>query len=135
MQSINPEINAMHAAFCEALGHNIPQMPRHERGWNDALHWGMTPDCVKLVIKARQARIKAGVRHPECLLFKNVAGTDEAIADVIEEAAAIRAKMRVKVYSAGKAEVLRATGRPDAPEQGKTMPFSEVIKGLRKAAE
>ncbi len=133
MNSINPEINALHAAWCEAIGYEVRQMARHERGWRDALACGLTPDCVRLVVKARQARIRAGVRHDECLLFRNIAGSEEAIADVLEEAAAIRAKLRVKVVPAGKAAVLRATGRPAEPETGPARPMAEVIEAMRKA--
>ncbi len=135
MESINPEINAMHEAFCQARGIDLALNGCTERQWDDAIKMGMTPDDVRMVIKSRKERIKAGVRHEECLKIRNIAGSEDAIAEVLEEVAAIKAKLRVKVYPAGKAEVLRATGRPDEPEQGKTMPFSEVIKGLRKAVE
>ena len=133
MDSINPEINAMHWAYCEALGYEFPLLPNMERGWSDALKIGMTPECVRMVVKDRQARIKAGVRKPECLMFRNIAGSEEAIGDVMQEAAAIRAKMRVKVVDSGKAQVLRATGRSAEPEQSTAKPISEYIEALRKA--
>lgn len=133
MQSINPEINAIHAAYCEATTFELPMMPHFERQWYEALQCGMTPDCVKLVVKSRMRRVAEKVRQPESLLLRNFCGSETAIADVICEAAAIRAKMRVKVYSTGKADVLRATGRPDQPEQGKTVSVKEVIQGMRSA--
>jgi len=108
-------------------------MPHFERQWHDALQCGMTTDDVKLVVKARMKRIAEKVRQPESLLLRNFCGSEAAICDVIQEAAAIRAKMRVKVFSAGKAEVLRATGRPDQPEQGRTMSMKEVIQGMKEA--
>ncbi len=135
MDSISPEINAMHAAFCEARGLDLPLNGCTERQWDNAIKMGMTPADVTLLIKARKERIKAGIRHEECLYMRNITGSEDVIANALEEIAAVKAKQRVKVYPAGKSEVLRATGRPDQPEQGKTMPFSEVIKGLRKAAE
>jgi len=134
MQSINPEINAIHQAYCEATSFELPMMPQFERQWFDALHSGMTPDCVKLVVKSRMRRIGDKVRQPESLLIRNFCGSEAAICDVLMEAAAIRANMRVKVLPQGKAEVLRATGRPDEPEQGRMIPVKEVIQAMRSAA-
>jgi len=133
MQSINPEINAIHQAYCEATTFELPMMPHFERQWFEALNCGMTCDCVKLVAKSRLRRIADKVRQPESLLLRNFCGSEAAICDVIQEAAAIRAKMRVKVFSAGKAEVLRATGRPDQPDQGPMRPISEVVEAMRQA--
>ena len=132
MESISPEINAMHHAYCEATGFDIPLAPYFERQWFEALNCGLTCDCVRLVIKERVRRIREQVRKPECLLLRNVAGSEAAIFDVLQEAAAIRARMRVKVMSPGKAEVLRATGRPVEPD-GNVRPISEVIEAMRRA--
>jgi len=92
----------------------------------------MTPDDVKLVIKARMKRIAAGVRHEESLYIRNIAGSEEAIANTMEEAAAIRATLRIKAYPASKAQALRATGREDEPERGSAVPISEVIQAMRR---
>jgi hypothetical protein len=135
MDSICPEINALHQAFCDARGFEVNMLPAHERWWSDAHKSGLTPDCIKLVVKARMKRIQAGVRHEESLMVRNIAGSDEAIANTVEEAAAIRAKMRVKVMPKGKADVLRATGRSAEPEQSTARPIGEYIEALRKAAE
>lgn len=132
MQSINSDVNSIHQAFCDARGFELNMHPTNERWWFDALKCGMTPDDVKLVIKARMKRIAAGVRHEECLAIRNIAGSDEAIANTMEEAAAIRATMRIKAYPASKAQALRATGREDEPEQGSAVPISEVIQAMRR---
>jgi ribosome maturation factor RimP len=134
MQSLNPAINEIHAAFCQALGYELVLLPPAERQWFEAIQMGMTPEDVRLIVKSRKDRIRAGVRHEECLRIRNIAGSDETISDALEESAAVKAKMRVKVYSAGKSEVLRATGRPDQPE-GKMMSVKEVIQGLRSAVQ
>jgi hypothetical protein len=134
MQSINPDINAIHAAYCEATSFELPMMPQFERQWYEALQCGLTYDCVKLVAKSRMRRVSDKVRQPECLLLRNFCGSEAAICDVIQEAAAIRAKMRVKVFPKEKAEILRATGRPDEPDQGPMRHISEVIECMRKAA-
>ena len=108
-------------------------MPQFERQWFEALNCGVTPDCVRLVVKSRLRRIADKVRQPECLLLRNFCGSEAAICDVIQEAAALRAKMRVKAFIPGKSEVLKATGRLDQPEQGTMRPVSEVIQAMRKA--
>jgi len=133
MESINPKINEIHKAFCEARGFELNLLPPIERQWRDAIQSGLTPNDVRMIVKARCQRIKDGVRHEECLMIRNIAGSEEAIANTIEEAAAIRAKMRVKVFSEGKADVLRGTGRPDQPEQGPVRHISEVIQAMRQA--
>ena len=133
MQSINPEINAIHQAYCEATTFELPMMPHFERQWHDALQSGMTCDCVRLVAKSRLKRIAEQCRRPECLLLRNFCGSEAAIGDVIQEAAMIRAKMRVKVFAPGKAEVLRATGRADEPEPLPVRPVGDVIEAMRRA--
>jgi len=132
MQSINSDVNSIHQAFCDARDLELNMHPTNERWWFDALKCGMTPDDVKLVIKSRMKRIAAGVRHEESLYIRNIAGSEEAIANTMEEAAAIRATMRIKAYPAGKAQALRATGRDDEPEQGGAVPISEVIQAMRR---
>jgi len=134
MQSINAEINAIHAAYCEATSFELPMMPHFERQWFEAIQCGMTPDCVRLVVKSRIKRIAQEARRPESLLLRNFCGSEAAICDVIQEAAALRAKMRMKVYPVAKAEVLRTTGRPDEPEQGPLRHISEVIQEMRRSA-
>jgi len=133
MQSINSDVNSIHQAFCDARGLELNMQNCQERWWFEALKCGMTPDDVKLVIKARMKRIAAGVRHEESLYIRNIAGSEEAIANTMEEAAAIRATMRIKVYPASKAQALRATGRPDAPEPSQARPIGEYIEELRRA--
>lgn len=133
MDSINPEINALHQAYCEATSFEVPLLPTFERQWFEAIKCGMKPDDVKLVVKTRMKRVAQEARRPESLLLRNFCGSEEAIGDVIQEAAAIRATMRIKVFPAGKADVLRATGRADEPEQEPMRPISEVIAAMRKS--
>lgn len=133
MDSINPAINAIHRSYCDATGFEINMSAPIERRWFDALNQGMTPDDVKLIIKTRLKRIRDGVRHPESLFLKNIAGSDEAIADALVEAAAARATMRIKAFPAGKAQALRDSGRDDEPESPPARPISEVIQAMRRA--
>jgi len=134
MDSINPQINEIHRAYCEATAFEIPLMACFERQWFEAIQNGLTADDVRLVVKDRMRRIRDGVRHQECLLIRNFIQTEEAVGEVLCEAAAIRARMRGKHFCPGKAEVLRATGRSDKPEDGPVLPIGEVIKAMRIAA-
>ncbi len=135
MESLNPKINTIHSAFCEAMGIDFVLLPPAERQWYEALKMGMTAEDVKLVVKCRKERIRAGIRHEECLRIRNIAGSEDAICNALEEVAAARAKLRVKVFSTGKAQALRDTGRADAPEQGPMRHISEVMQEMRKAAQ
>ncbi len=135
MQSLNPDINAIHQAYCEATACELPMLPQFERQWFEAMKLGMTPDCVRMVVKSRLKRVAQEARRPESLLLRNFCGSEEAIGDVIQEAAMLRATMRIKVFTTGKAQALRDTGRPDAPEQGPMRHISEVLGEMRKAAQ
>lgn len=134
MNSINADINALHAAYNEAMASELPLNAVFERGWLMAHQWGVTPDCVKLVVKSRRDGIRKGERRENCLLIRNFCGSDEAVAGVLEESSMIRAKMRVRVLDKGKAEVLRATGREDAPRPADARHISEVFGDLKKAS-
>ncbi len=133
MESINAEITAIHRAYCESTSYEIPMLPQFERQWFEALKTGLTPDCIRLVVKSRLRRVAQDARRPESLLLRNFCGNEAAICDVIQEAAAIRAGMRIKTFAPGKAEVLRATGRTDEAETGPVRHVSEVIAGMRAA--
>lgn len=131
--SSDPEINAIHAAYQRATGVTLALLPSFERWWFDALQSRMSPADVELVIHARIIAIEKGDRHPPCLYLRNICGSEEAIGDVMNEAAAIRAKQRKPKFSKGKAEVLRATGRPVEPETQGVRHISEVIAAMRDA--
>lgn len=133
MESLNASINAIHQAYCESTTFELPMMPHFERQWYEAIQCGMTPDCVRMVVKSRLQRVKDKIRQPESLLLRNFCGSEAAICNVLEEAAALRARMRIKVYPASKSEVLRATGRSDQPEQEPTRSIKDVLKAMREA--
>lgn len=92
---------------------------------------GLKEEEIPSLVIHLKRRIKAGVRQPECLKIKNLVGSDEAIADSLNEIAAIRALQRKKVFPQGKQDVLRATGRDTEP-QTKPRHISEVFKDIQK---
>jgi len=136
MQSISHEVNLLHQTYCVSMGiGDMPMVPYFERLWFDAHNAGLTPEDVRMVIIDRQRRVKDGVRHRECLLLRNIAGSEEAIGNTIMEAAHLRALRRIKPVDAGKLEVLKATGRVTEQSRGEAVPIGKVIEEMRKAAE
>lgn len=133
MESMDPHINALHAAYCEEAKIQLPMLPAYERWWFDAKQAGLTPEDVKMVMVHRRLRIKAGFRNAECTYLRNICGSEEAIANTMDEAATLRAKQRIKTVPPGKAEVLRATGRSAEPETQNVRSVAEVIKAMNKA--
>lgn len=136
MTSLNQAINELHQAFIDATAFELELNIVLERYWHDACKWGLSPDDLKLVIKSRIRGIAKGERRENCILPRNLAGCETALAEVSEELAAIKAKLRIKVLSAGKAEVLRATGRSDTipTSPAKHVASVGLIEQLRKAA-
>ena len=138
MTSINPHVQELHRAYIEAMGmdaEDLPMTMTYERWWQMAHLQGLTPDAVKLCVKARLAfnrssSCKKGIE------IKHLARDEDDVAVVLNEVAVIRSQMRVKVMPPNKAEALRQTGRsdelptPDAVKVGDM----ELIKALRKAA-
>lgn len=136
MTSQNPQVNALHQAYCEAMG--LDSLELHmadERRWLCAVMEGLTPDNLKLVIHERRKGVLKEERRAGSLLIRNLCGSDEMVADVMNEVAVIRARMRVRVMDQGKASVLRATGRSDEVQQeAKKVNLPLVMEALRKAA-
>ena len=130
MESANQDVNALHVAYCQATGHNLRLMPSFERGWLQAHQNGVTPSMLASVIKARQKRIWERVRQPESLYIRNLAGSEEAIAEVLQEHAAIEARARRKAYPQDKASVLRGTMRPDEPPTEGAKHIKDVLREI-----
>lgn len=126
-------LDLFHKAYCEATGFDLPMNFVSERNWYDSAKMGLKSEDIALLIKHLKARIKAGVRHAECLKIRNLVGSDEAIADSLNEIAALKAMGRRKSFPPAKIEVLRSTGRETEPSQGtKTRHISEVFKDIQK---
>lgn len=135
MESMNEEIRLLHQCYCTAMGiGEMPLVPYYERLYCEAVNAGITCEDIRMVIADRQRRIRDGVRHRECLLLRNVIGSDEAIGNLMNEASMLLAKARVKPVNAGKLEVLRATGREEPKPVTDAVPIGKVIEEMRKAA-
>ena len=88
----------------------------------------VSPEDITLVLKERIKRIEAGVRRKECLYLRNITGSEDAITNVMDEAAALKALMRHKKYPPDKASVLRASGRNGEPPPPPARHISELFK-------
>lgn len=139
MTSLNPEINALHAAFMAATDRNILFTPGVERWWFDAVSCGITADMVTEVMHARARReYSSATMRFHCLSLRHLIGDSDRLAEFVDEAAALEANKRKRVFSPGKAAALEATGRPGEPEAPKVRHVSEVdwkraVDGMRKA--
>lgn len=134
MQSLNPDANALHAAFCAATGRELRMNPTFERNWFDAYSYGITPDMVTLVMSARMKRQYANAdQRFYCLSLKHLIGDSDRLAEFVDEAAALEANRRKRVFSPGKAAALEATGRPGEPEPARARQVSEIFDSMRKA--
>lgn len=135
MESCDERINELHLAYCESMGlDNLELHIADERRWLSAVLAGLLPDDLKLLIHERRKGIIKEERRAASILVRNICGTDEAVADALNEVAVIRARMRVKIMDKGKASVLRATGRVAEVSDNEAKPVGELIQQLRKAA-
>jgi len=138
MESINQNINALHASFCTARDIELELNQCHERFWHEALKAGITCESLTAAIKAREKRILAGVRHPECLKIKNLVGDSDKIAELLEEIAVINARKRIRLVDPARASILRATGRsdqvPEVPPQASREVIAKLAEELKRVA-
>ena len=114
MNSANDAVNALHAAFLAAAGLDERELPMnacYERLYAEALKWGITPDHVKigykLVMKYNRTAQHGFQRGTSPLHMFN---GEDRLGLLLYEVAKYRAEQRARV-DAGKADVLRATGR------------------------
>ena len=134
MTSLSPDINALHLAYIDATGYELRLSGPDERRWYEASKFGITPDDVKLVVKARLRGIVTGDRKPASIYLRNLIGDEDMLAEFAMELAAIKATQRKRLYAPGKAEVLRVTGREDEPAGRPAISAQDVIRGLKEAA-
>lgn len=137
MESLNPHVNALFRAYCEAKNLEGLEMNQYfERKIAEAMVMGLTPADVVAVIRARQRAIRDGSRRHESVLFRNIFG-DESTGDVLDEAADLRSKQRIKPMDSARQSILKQTGREEKAKETSVKPVGEVslLSILRKAAE
>lgn len=133
MTSLNEQVNQLHTAYLDATGYELALNAPDERRWFSAVQFGVSPDDVKLVVKARIRGITLGDRKPASIYLRNLIGDEDVLAEFAMELAAIKATQRKKLFTPGKADVLKAAGHESEPEQLPARHVSEVFDNMRKA--
>jgi len=133
---IEPTLRSLHALFCTMTQHQ-PPYALCERRWLEFHNAGLAEDDLKLTIE-HVLRINKGRerRYHLAMRFGSFVGDLERFSDLLGEARADKRARDFKAkhsFSSGKAEVLRATGRPDAPvvPEG-CMSAKEALQRLRE---
>lgn len=139
MTSLNPQVTELHRTYCEAMAiepEDLPMTLTFEDWWLRASNQGVTCDHVRLVVKARLAFNRtSGLRKG--VELRHLIRSDEDVSILINEVAAIRAQQRIKVMDPARAEVLKATGRPDAIPATDAVKVGDIalIKALKEAVK
>lgn len=138
MQSLNPQINELHAAFCRATDRELQINPAFERWYRDSLQYGLTPEILQEVMASRMKREYStfSMKLHSCSL-RYAIGDEERLAQLLDEAAALQSTKRKRVFTPGKAQALQDTGRSGEPEAAPARHVSEVdwksaLDGMRK---
>ncbi len=142
MISFNENVTALHKAFCEASVIPVPLTFASERWLLAAHNEGVTPEDIKLSIQWRRQKNKGQeARYQKPISLSRMFGSEEAVAQVVEEAAEMKARQRKVVVPSGRADALRATGRSDETMDGQrnkvnviSIADNALIQQLRKAA-
>lgn len=130
-ERMNIQIESLHAAFCASAGIELRMNSVFERWWYEALKFNpdLTTDCVRLVVKYRM-RLNREQRGNWSLQLSRLIDGEDRLAVFEEHLAAARAELRRPVMDPGKADVMRATGRPIETEKPARMAKEAIINGL-----
>ena len=135
---MNSDAQSLHDLYCRATGIHLPWSFARQYAWDDWAHsiatdianseWpGASPlDVLRVVIEWRKKVCSKPEIRRAWLAFARVTRRPD---ECIEDYAAAQAERRPKPqYSQGKADVLRATGRPSAPEPPPARPSKELVE-------
>jgi len=130
METINPEVQNLFATYRELIGSPGLQLNAYyERLIWDAHKMGLTPESLIAVFLERKKAIREG-RSAKGTFIRHLFG-EEATGDVLDEAANIEGRKRIRLMDHNKASVLRQTGRNDAAPVTEAKPVSEIIQKLK----
>lgn len=136
MMSINKDVTLLHASYCTAMALDLPMNMVHERQWLLGHLAGLTPDDVRLVLLDRLKFNRSGP-YKKGVLIHHLVGDEERIAVTLNEAAVLKASMRIKLMEPAKAQVLRQSGRSDAAATPDAVKVDAIplLDALRRAAQ
>lgn len=108
--TLEEQIKELHGTYCRLTGVNLPFSQECQFRWEVFIKWGhYNVRDLEVVIAYLRKRIRKGERRQESFRFNYLVGDLERFAEDLSFATA---EARKPVVSAGRAEVLRATGRP-----------------------
>lgn len=117
------DIKAMHEVYVRMTGLNVPLDMGRELQWHVVWMQGVRPDDIRLVIDHMKRKAKAQKPH-RSFTFRSFVGNADYLVEDIAEAKAANRTSKVHPNRAG---VLRATGRPAAPEPPPSRPVGEIL--------
>lgn len=135
------QARTLHEAWCRGTGIMLPYSWDREYAWGswhqyvtEAIRFSESPSATSLevleaVIRRRRqiSRDKPGMLRAWLRFDKITRSPDQCVEDWAEDLADNRPRVR---YSQAKAEVLRATGRPAAPEPPAARPAAAVVDSM-----
>lgn len=132
-------LRALHAVFCELSGQQ-PPYSTCERRLLEFHNAGFAEDDLRLVIEhVKRENKKRDFGFQLSMRFDKLIGDIERFGDLLGSSRADKRARDFKArnsYPAAKAEVLRATGRPDSKPLPEPQQAKEVMEGLlRKGFE
>lgn len=129
MTQAQHDIREMHSAYCAGTGFALALDFAREMVWFEVWRRGIRAADVRDLIAENRRRTKLGI-PARSLLFRNFAGSPDFME---EDLAELRAQKRVPRRDPARAAVLRATGRPEAPEPPQGRPVGAVLSGEEMA--
>lgn len=126
------KISKLHETYCATIGLDLRLLAHFERLWADAIRAGLTEEILRAVLLSRKKSIAAGKRFKGCLLLRNLIGSDEAVADLMNEFAVLEAAKRAFAPDPNRESVLRSTGRTSVPPPNGPKSVREVLESLKE---
>lgn len=125
------DIAAMHAAYVQGTGLQIPLDSARELTWYEVWRRGIRADDIRLVITHMKRRAKAQ-QSVRSFVFRRFVGDADFLEEDIAEA---RRDARTPRPPRDRAAVLQASGRPPAPEPPTSRPAGEILSQSTILAE
>lgn len=116
-------IEELHQIYCEQTGLEIKCTMFRLLAWEAWIKRGFTKDDLKLVCRGLRKAVDRGKRTIGCMSFHLLICDLEYFEERLAE---FRSYQRKPKFNPGKADVLRASGRPDEPEQPPAKPAAEI---------
>lgn len=132
---LDQTLRGLHACYCE-LSQNQPPYALCERRWLEFHNAGLAIDDLRLTLEfVLRTNKKRERQYWIPLRFGSFVGDLERFSDLLGESRADKRARDFKTkhsFSEGKASVLRATGRPDAPAVPEnTLSAAEALAKLK----